>query len=87
MSEMKIINDAALNDVFGGVRRTVDTGTDQNAAVRCEAGKGYEQIASLKNGTKVNATGRFKEADGRSWAQIDSPVDGWVAASILGYDR
>ena len=87
MTDMNKINDAALNDVVGGVRRTVDTGTDQNAAVRCGAGKKYEQIASLKNGTKVNATGKFKEADGRSWAQIDAPVNGWIAASIIGYDR
>ena len=87
MTEMNKINDAALEEVTGGATRTVNTGTSQNAAVRCGAGKGYEQIDSLKNGTKVNATGVFKEADGRSWAQIDSPVNGWIAASILGYDR
>lgn len=84
---MNKINDAALDQVVGGRKRVVDTGTSQNAAVRDGAGKGYEQIASLKNGTVVNTTGNFREADGRSWAQIDYPVDGWIAASILGYDR
>ena len=31
------------------------------------------------------ATGKFKEADGRNWAQIDAPVNGWIAASINRY--
>lgn len=84
---MNKINDEALETVGGGARRTVETGTSQNAAVRCGAGKGFEQIDSLPNGTTVNATGKFKEADGRSWAQIDAPVNGWIAASIIGYER
>ena len=63
----------------------VDTGTDQNAVVRCGAGKAFEQIDSLPNGTNCYMTGRFKEADGRTWAEIDYPVEGWIAASILGY--
>ena len=87
MTDMNKLNEAALEQVTGGVRRKVDTGTSQNAAVRSGAGKKYDQIDSLENGTYVNATGKFKEADGRSWAQIDSPVDGWIAASIIGYDR
>ena len=86
-TEFNKISEEALEQVSGGVRRIVDTGTSQNAAVREGAGKGYEQIASLKNGTAVNATGKFKQADGRNWAQIDAPVNGWIAASILGYDR
>jgi hypothetical protein len=87
MSDMNKINDQQLEDVVGGVKRVVDTGTSQNAAVRDGAGKSFEQIASLKNGTVVNATGKFRQADGRNWAQIDSPVDGWIAASIIGYER
>ena len=86
-TEFNKISEEALEQVSGGVRRIVDTGTDQNAAVREGAGKGYEQIASLKNGTAVNATGKFKQADGRNWAQIDAPVNGWIAASIIGYER
>jgi len=86
-TEFNKISEEALEQVSGGVRRIVDTGTSQNAAVREGAGKGYEQIASLKNGTAVNATGKFKQADGRNWAQIDAPVNGWIAASIIGYER
>ncbi|MBP3877921.1 MAG: SH3 domain-containing protein [Lachnospiraceae bacterium] len=86
-NEINKINDEALDQVVGGVKRTVNTGTSQNAAVRAGAGKGYAVIDSLPNGTNVNATGRFRQADGRSWAQIDYPIDGWIAASILGFDR
>ena len=81
MSDMKKLNDEALTNVTGGMAGIVDTGTDQNAVVR----SGYEQIDSLPNGTNCYMTGRFKEADGRTWAEIDYPVEGWVAASILGY--
>ena len=84
---MNKINDKALETVTGGAKRTVDTGTTQNAAIRCGAGLGFEQIASLENGTTVNATGVFKKADGRNWAQIDAPVKGWIKASIIGYER
>lgn len=82
-----MINEEMLEQVVGGVERTVNTNTTQNAAVRSGAGKSFDQIASLKNGTKVNATGRFMQADGRNWAEVDSPVKGWIAASILGYAR
>ena len=85
MSDMNKLNDEALKNVTGGMAGIVDTGTDQNAVVRSGAGKGYEQIDSLPNGTNCYMTGRFKEADGRTWAEIDYPVEGWVAASILGY--
>ena len=84
---MNRIDDEMLDNVTGGTTRTVNTNTSQNAAVRCAAGKSYEQIASLKNGTKVNATGEFIKNDGRWWAEIDSPVQGWIVASILGYER
>ena len=87
MSEMNKINDEALEQVSGGATRFVDTGTKQNAAVRAGAGKSYEQIDSFRNGMRVETTGRFKFADGRNWAEIDYPIHGWIAASILGYDR
>ena len=87
MTELNKINVEALENVIGGVKRTVDTGTSQNAAVRQNPGLNAKQVGSLPNGSKVNATGVFKKADGRNWAQINSPVKGWVAASILGYPR
>ena len=87
MSDFNKINEEALENVVGGVLRVVNTGDSRNAAIRTAPGTANEQIASLKNGTQVNATGEFKKADGRNWAKIDAPVSGWIAASIIGYDR
>ena len=55
--------------------------------IRVAPGFASAQIASLKNGTQVDATGELVFADGRHWARIDFPVSGWVAASIIGYVR
>jgi hypothetical protein len=84
---MNKLDDSVLEQVTGGERRRVDTGTSQNAVVRRGPGRKYGQIDSLENDTPVNATGRFKVADGRRWAEIDYPVEGWIAASIIGYSR
>ncbi len=86
MADKHKLNDEDLELVVGGAHRLINTGTSQNAAVRDGAGKGFGQIDSLKNGTVVNTTGKFRQADGRKWAEIDYPVQGWIAASILGYD-
>ena len=84
MSDMNRLNDEALTNVTGGMAGIVDTGTDQNAVVRSGAGKGFAQIDSLPNGTSCYMTGNFKESDGRTWAEIDYPVEGWIAASASG---
>ena len=89
MSDMKKLNQEELDNVIGGVAKTVQTGTAQNAAVRSGAGMNFPQIASLTNGTVVNFTGyvEFNRADGRHWAEINAPVHVFVATSILGMDR
>lgn len=89
MSDMKKINEEMLNDVTGGVTKIVNTNTSQNAAVRSGPGKSFEIIESLPNGTRVNFTGKqeYSREDGRHFAQIDSPVYGWIASSIIGLDR
>ena len=56
MSDMNRLNDEALTNVTGGMAGIVDTGTDQNAVVRSGAGKGFEQIDSLPNGTNCYMT-------------------------------
>ena len=33
----------------------------------------------------MNATGRFAYVDGRNWAEINAPVQGWIKGAILGY--
>ena len=52
---MNKINDEALETVVGGARRTVETGTSQNAAVRSGAGKGFEQIDLLSRRSVVRS--------------------------------
>ena len=86
---MNKINEAVLENVTGGVTKTVNTNTTQNAAVRSGPATSFEQIASLPNGTKVNFTGRveFSRKDNRNFAEINSPVYGFIAASIIGLDR
>ena len=85
--EKKIIDTEELENVSGGINRTVNTGDERNAAVRVAPGESNTQIGSLPNGTLANATGRFATADGRNWAEIDYPVHGWIKASILGFAR
>ncbi len=87
MTEMNKMNEKALENVTGGVQRTVDTGDTRNAAIRVAPGEDKAQIASLKNGTMVNATGQFVRAGGRNWAEINYPVSGWIKASIIGFER
>ena len=58
MSNMNRLNDEALKNVTGGMAGIVDTGTDQNAVVRSGAGKAFEQIDSLPNGTICYMTGK-----------------------------
>lgn len=87
MTDINKINEEALENVTGGVVKIVNTGDQRDAVIRIAPGTSNAQIGSLKNGTRVNATGELRTADGRSWAKIDSPVVGWVAASIIGFPR
>ena len=90
MSEMmNRINDEALENVVGGAMKVVRTGTSQNAAVRKGPGTEFKQIRSLKNGTKVNFTGTvfYSPEDDRKFAEIDYPVHGFIAASMIGLQR
>ena len=85
MSEKEIIKEQELEKVSGGECRTVNTGDYRDAAIRSYPGLNAPVIASLPNGTVANTTGIFTQADGRNWAEIDYPVQGWIKGSILGY--
>ena len=80
------ILDQDLENVSGGAYRVVNTGDDRNAAIRVMPGLNTTIIGSLPNGTWANTTGRFTRVDGRNWAEIDSPMWGWIKGSILGYE-
>ncbi len=87
MAEKKSLNEAELNDVSGGVSRTVNTNMAMDAVVRSGPGFNYPQVASLKNGTQVNTTGNTSSngMDGKVWYEINYPVYGWMAGTLLGY--
>lgn len=87
MSELNRINDEALDEVVGGAVRYVDTGSSRHAALRNGPGTGFDQIDSLRNGTKVNTTGRriYNEDDDRYFSEVRvNGMKGWIASSIIG---
>ena len=79
------MNDQELENVSGGEYRTVNTGDSRPAAIRSYPGLNAPVVATLTNGTQANSTGNFAYADGRNWAEINYPVQGWIKGSILGY--
>ena len=82
---LKALNLDELENATGG--ELVNTGSSQNAVVRSGPGKGFPQIGSLKNGTRVVTTGESVDNfdDGRTWYEISSPLYGWIAGSLIGY--
>ena len=85
MSDKEIIQEQELENVSGGEGRIVNTGDSRDAAIRSYPGLNAPVVATLPNGTAANTTGAFDHADGRTWAEINYPVRGWIKASILGY--
>ena len=85
--DKKSLNPEDLNNVSGGAMRTVNTGMAIDAVVRGGPGMQYGQIGSLKNNTQVNTTGNssYNPQDGRTWYEINYPMYGWMAGSLLGY--
>jgi len=90
---MKELNLNEMEQVSGGVWRTVNTGVEGlNAALRNgPSKKGTKQIASLPNGTQVDTLTDqvvYDPASGRNFVEVtvDGKV-GWVAASIVGLPR
>lgn|GEM_PF-3404291 len=89
------ISDSDLDQVTGGVLRTVNTGTSDKAVVRSGPSTGKRQIASLSNGTKVDTIGDpvYDAASGRHWIQVSftdqngGTRTGWMATSLLGMKR
>ncbi len=72
MAEKTNLNDQELENVSGGEYRVVNTGDSRNAAIRSAPGLNTPII-----GIRV---------DGRNWAEINSPMWGWIKGSILGYE-
>lgn len=82
---MKKINDEILEEVTGGVQRIVCNPDAGTARIRSGPGLGYSEKATVANGCKVYTTGDVVINDGYAWYQLDAPVDGWIAGSLIGY--
>ena len=88
MSDMNKVNDTALNEVVGGVRRTVHNDAVGYANVRSGAGLNSKVLLKLDNGTVVETTGNKIQRDGYVWYEIylAGKYDyGWIAGSLIGY--
>lgn len=82
-----VLEDGELDPVAGGVMRTVNTKMAVDAVVRSGPGTQYPQAGTLSNGTQVNTTANssYNALDGRTWYEINYPMYGWMAGSLLGY--
>lgn len=94
MADIEELSLDMLEQVTGGVFKTIRTGTLENAAVRARPGTG-KVVRSLPNGTRVDTVGApvFDAATGRNWIKIkyttshNKVKEGWIAASIVGLPR
>ena len=89
---MKELNLNQMEQVKGGVWRTVNTGVSGlNAALRNGPSKKSKQIASLSNGTQVDTVTDELVRDpvsGRNFVEVAvNGKQGWIAASIVGLPR
>ena len=93
MDNMKELSLDQMNQVAGGVLRTVNTGIDGlDAALRAEARKSSRQIGHIPNGTIVDTVTDqlvYDPEAGRNFVQVklSNGQTGWVASSILGMKR
>ena len=89
MSEMDKLNIDALEDVSGGVMRTVQNDAANYANVRRAPGIDAKIIAKVYNGTKLQTNANHKvKKDGYIWYEVtlpDGSDKGWVAGSLIGY--
>ena len=88
MSEMDKINVDELQEVSGGVMRTVQNDVANYANVRRAPGIDARIIAKVYNGTKLRTTGLKVKKDGYVWYEVtlpDGSDKGWVAGSLIGY--
>ena len=90
MSEMKKINEAALENVVGGARRVVYNDHPGYAYANCRRTPGLnsEVYFTIPNGTEVETTGNVIHRDGYDWYEVNlaGAYDyGWIAGNLIGY--
>ena len=89
---MKELNMNEMEQVIGGIMRTVNTGVSGlDAALRADASKSSRQIGHIPNGVQVNTVTDelvYDPVSGRHFVKVSyNGKTGWVASSILGLPR
>ena len=92
MDKMNEMNMDELEQVTGGVWRTVNTGVSGlDAALRAEPRKASKQIGHIPNGVTVDTITDdliYDPVSNRNFVQVSyGGKIGWVASSILGMRR
>ncbi len=88
MTDIRKINEEALENVVGGARRVVHNDSVNYANVRHAPGLNSTVCAKLYNGTEVLTTGEKVTKDGYTWYKIVLPEgsdEAWIAGSLIGY--
>ncbi len=83
MADVKELSDEALENVTGGVRRTVQNDSNSYSYVRSGPGPNYDVVGRVYNGESVYTTGYYVYCGGYVWYELD---DGnYIAGSLIGY--
>ena len=83
MADVKELSDKALENVTGGVRRTVQNDSNSSSYVRSGPGRQYGVVYEVYNGDTVYTTGSYVNCGGYVWYELD---DGnYIAGSLIGY--
>ena len=88
--EMKELSMDEMEQVSGGMRRPVNTGTEHNAIFRTAPRKNASVICYIHNGEIVNTIGRelvWDPESGRNFIEVAyNGMTGWIAAFIVGLE-
>lgn len=96
MDKMQELNMDTMEQVTGGVQRTVNTGINgKHGVVRAAASTESAWVTALPNGTVVDTVTDqlvYDPYSRRNFVQINYTKDGqsgtgWIAASIIGMPR
>jgi len=92
MDQRKELNLEDMEQISGGVMRTVNTGvTGLDAALRAEPRKSSRQIDHIPNGAQVDTiSGQpvYDSESGRHYVQVTfNGKTGWIASSIINMIR
>lgn len=88
MENLNKINEEALENVVGGVKRIVHNDAVSYANIREKPGLDSRVFFTVDNGEAVYTTGNKITRDGYTWYEIHlaGKYDyGWIAGSLIGY--